>query len=210
MQHNASSFCELGVQTKYLDSKRDLIGHALAVWLISTPQFKIFWSIVESVTVFVMNAFVFCKWAAESFCHDFSVLKNLFTAPQMDHAVSGISNVTNLGYRSPFASFVTAFSRAKPAFVFVSEALSIRHFKSASNSFLSAMFANECGRRDQLCFASALQRTEFLVRPSRSWNKNFAALYAGFRAHLLRHFDLFVNVCVVAMYQVKPSVSIGG
>ena len=112
-QFIAGSPAELGVQGQYLDSELHLVGDALAGWLLLRPQFEIGRRVVNSVSILVMNIFVFVQRAAKYFSHYKAMFESLCAATQVDTNVSGRMNVALRVNGPPVPSVVPAFGRTK-------------------------------------------------------------------------------------------------
>lgn len=146
-QHNASVACEFGVQSKYLDCERDFVGYALTGRLHLRPQFEIVRSVVEAITIFMMHVFAFTQWTSKHLCHYCAVLKFFFAAAKMQASISRRMNVSVFIYRTPSATFVSAFFGTKTLAFVVTGVPAI--FGAAKSSFF--------------CFAAKL------TLKSRSW-----------------------------------------
>lgn len=110
---HTGSLGELRVQFQYLDREGDFVADALSVRLVTTPQFKIFKAVIQSVPVFVMNRFVLCKWTIQKFFHQNPMLKFFDSATKVKAAISTRMDMPFFGNWSPFSSFPTAFFGAK-------------------------------------------------------------------------------------------------
>ena len=104
---------EIGVLGQYLDSELHLVDNTLPRRLVFNPQFKVIEIVIKAVAVFVMNVFVFSKWAAENLFHKYAVLQNFFAAAQVKPSVSGRMNVAFFGNRAPSAALPSALFAAK-------------------------------------------------------------------------------------------------
>jgi hypothetical protein len=104
---------EFGVQAKYLDREVDFVDHALAGWLHFCPKLQVLRRVVKSISVLVMNVFVFHERPPERFGHKVTVLEYFFASSEMQAPVTGRVDISFGVNWTPAAAFVTAFSRTK-------------------------------------------------------------------------------------------------
>ena len=131
---------ELGVQTKYLDRKRNFVDHALAGRLHLAPQFKVARRVVQAITVFVVDVFTFSQRATKNLGHYDSVLKGLAASTQVQTPVSGRVDMPRRINWTPSAAFVTALFRAKTlAFVIAGVFAVLGSAKSTLLSFAAEL-----------------------------------------------------------------------
>jgi hypothetical protein len=67
---------EFGVSAEHFNCEGDFVDNALS-WAVSVvEQFQIFWSVIFSVTIFVVHGFVRTKRSAEHLLHNIAVFKH--------------------------------------------------------------------------------------------------------------------------------------
>lgn len=132
---------KFGVQAKYVDRELHLVDDALAGRLHFAPELKIGRSVIQFVTVFVMNVFAFEQFAAKHLRHDDAMLKSDFASSKTQPFVTGSVNVAIRVYRSPFSAFVTALFAAKSLAFVVGRMLSVQRLHQAAFTDFAAKLA---------------------------------------------------------------------
>lgn len=103
LQLNTSLTRKLGIEGQNLYREGDFIYHALAGAMTAGKQLKILDVVFLSVTVLVVNCFLFVKRAPKVFCHGVTMLQN-----RMFFAGNGT------GYANPYVSMTFDMSTMNP------------------------------------------------------------------------------------------------
>lgn len=113
-----------------LDDKRYEVLNALSVRMAGSPQFKIFYPVVISYPILVMNSFKFMKVSSNMFFHYKSMLLNISMSHCSRMSMAGFKNITARAFYdaapperrvlsiASLNSFIGAFFRAKFIFGF--------------------------------------------------------------------------------------------
>lgn len=153
-QFDAGRFGELGVQSKYLDRKGNLVDYALSWRLLLYPKFEVVRIIVDFVSILVMDVFAFAKRAIEHLFHDKLVFEFFLAAQQVYSNISRRVHMPFGIYRASFSAFITTGYRAKTLFSVISGQRAVFVFEFAVGLGLAAKIALKS--RDWL-FAHSVQ-----------------------------------------------------
>ena len=114
LQLVTSGSAELGVQSQYLDGERHFVDDALAGRLLLAPKFEITWSVVKSVSIFMMDVFKWVQSATKHFSHDQAMFERFGTAANVNADVPGRMDMPFRIYWAPFTSFISTCFGTKP------------------------------------------------------------------------------------------------
>lgn len=132
---------EFGVGADHFDRERNFVDNTLPSRLPLAPKFKIAGSVVDAVSVFVVNSLVRLELTSEKRRHHFSMLEYFFAPAKIYSHVSRRVSVSFRIYWSSLAPFVTAFSRTKPLLVVVARVSAVFGFAKVAVTRLAAEFA---------------------------------------------------------------------